>query len=68
MKQRPSMEKRRKEQARRDRREEKAERRERRKAERDTIRASGQDPDLEPVSDTTDQTPAELDRTSEKSG
>jgi len=42
------MEKRRKEQARRDRREEKAARRERRKAERDQIRASGQDPDLEP--------------------
>ena len=53
MKQRPSMEKRRKEQARRDRREEKAARRERRKAEREVMRASGQDPDLEPVEEHT---------------
>jgi hypothetical protein len=43
------MEKRRKEQARRDRQEDKAARRERRKAEREQMRASGQDPDLEPV-------------------
>jgi hypothetical protein len=56
MKQRPSMEKRRKEQARKDRRQEKAERRERRKAEKEVMRASGQDPDLEPVPDGDDQT------------
>ena len=54
MKQRPSMEKRRKEQARRDRREEKAARRERRKAERAELLASGRDPDLEPVNATND--------------
>jgi hypothetical protein len=57
MKQRPSMEKRRKEQARRDRREEKAARRERRKGEREAMRAAGLDPDLEPLKETASEEP-----------